>query len=118
LEDFNLGRDIRSEAIDINHPDSKPEITLTFLLDKETFAKIAKEIALNLTVAESLLIAVRKTYPNTYLCFFPEELETKLSATISDQSRAQMQDIHVLHAQIIELHSAYPQIEVDVPDID
>lgn len=117
LEDFNTARDIRNESIPLSQTDSKPEISVTFSLDKETFAAVAKKISLNATLNEPSLIVVTKTYPKVYSFDFPEGLKRKLTGTV-DESKTKKARIEHLHSQIVTLHLNNSQIGGKVPDLD
>ena len=118
LEDFNVGRDIRKDAIPINQLDSKPEITLSFSLDEETLIEVSKQTHLNFAINRPLFISSKKTFPNTYSCALPKELEAKLKGTTDNEFKAARQEILDLYSQIDNLHSTYPQIGGDLPNLD
>lgn len=91
LEDFNVAKEIRKEAIPIYDNSLKPEIELSIELDKEDLNKITEEFKFeNMEVGEVFLV-VKKVFPNNYevsdesiSIFIPErkKLVEKISESI------------------------------------
>ena len=118
LEDFNYYKNIRDEAIQLHEPDLKPEISLSFKLDTESFEEIAEQVSLNYAISKPITITVKKTYPNIYFYVLPKPIEEKLSGQIDDKLNEDRQRIHEIRSQILNLISSYPQIEDEVPEAD
>ena len=117
LEDFNVGRNIREDAIPINQPNPKPEITLAFPLDAKTFAEVAKQTHLNFTITRPLLISIKKTFPNTYSCVLPREMESEFKGITDSKYKDARQRIREMYSQIENFHANYPQILGDLPNL-
>lgn len=68
LEDFNINKDIREEAIPISNKLLKPEIELLAELGKEDIEKINQEFNLGLKIIKKneFLLIIKKIYPKDY----------------------------------------------------
>jgi len=66
LEDFNLNKKIREEAIPLHEKDAVPEIAVTFRVDKETLEKIFNAIELEIKDSKLANIEIIKKYPDDY----------------------------------------------------
>jgi len=66
LEDFNLNKKIREEAIPLHEKEVVPEIAVTFRVDKETLEEIFNAIKLEIKDSKLANIEIIKKYPNDY----------------------------------------------------
>jgi len=66
LEDFNVDKAIREEAIPIQNPDAIPEIAVTFEIDKETLNNISDMINFKIKTTKSSNVEIIKKYPGEY----------------------------------------------------
>jgi len=66
LEDFNVDREIRKEAIPIHDSSLKPEIELSIELDKEDLNKIVERFKLENVEEDKILLTIKKVFPKKY----------------------------------------------------
>lgn len=66
LEDFDTDKKIRESAKPIKSPESIPEISITFNIEKETVKEIFEEIKSPLKATTDLEIELIKTFPDVY----------------------------------------------------
>lgn len=66
LEDFNIEKPIREEAIPQQDDESIPKIIMTFEMDKTTLKSIASNIQLKISETKNVDIEIVKIYPNSY----------------------------------------------------
>lgn len=66
LEDFDTERPIREASIHIHNEDAKPEISLTFEVDKSVLKEIANEKDISIATSKSIHLEITKQYPNDY----------------------------------------------------
>jgi len=66
LEDFNVDKNIREEAIPIYNKNLKPQIELTVKLNKKDLNKIVEKFKIQNPKIDELKLIIRKTYPNDY----------------------------------------------------
>ncbi|MBU4216923.1 ATP-binding protein [Candidatus Parcubacteria bacterium] len=93
LEDFDTNNKIRESAKPIKSPDSTPEISISFIIEKNDINEILQEIKNPLKVASDVEIELIKTFPDNYSfgqctsqkeIFSHEEIE-KTKKTIMDK---------------------------------
>ena len=66
LEDFNIEKPIREEAIPQQDDESIPKIIMTFEMDKTILKSIASNIQLKISETKNVDIEIVKIYPNSY----------------------------------------------------
>jgi len=66
LEDFNVDREIRKEAIPIHDSSLKPEVELSIELDKEDLNKIVERFKLENVEEDKILLTVKKVFSRSY----------------------------------------------------
>lgn len=66
LEDFDTDKKIRESAKPIKSPESIPEISVTFIIEKDTVKEILEEIKSPLKATSDLEIELIKTFPDVY----------------------------------------------------
>ncbi len=66
LEDFDTDKKIRESAKPIKSPESVPEISITFIVEKDTIKEILEEIKSPLKATDDLEIEIIKTFPDVY----------------------------------------------------
>jgi len=66
LEDFDTDKKIRESAKPIKSPESVPEISITFIVKKETIKEIFEEIKSPPKATDDLEIELVKTFPDVY----------------------------------------------------
>jgi len=66
LEDFDTDKKIRESAKPIKSPESIPEISITFIVEKDTIKEILEEIKSSLKATDDLEIEIIKTFPDVY----------------------------------------------------
>jgi len=67
LEDFNVDKDIREEAIPIENKEAKPEISVTFLLEEKDLKKIEDRLNIKIDKEDKdIKITITKTYRKNY----------------------------------------------------
>jgi predicted ATPase len=66
LEDFDTDKKIRESAKPIKSPASVPEISITFIVEKDTIKEIFEEIKSPLKATGDLEIELIKTFPDVY----------------------------------------------------
>lgn len=66
LEDFDTDKKIRESAKPIKSPESVPEISITFTVEKDTIKEILEEIESPLKATADIEIELIKTFPDVY----------------------------------------------------
>lgn len=66
LEDFDTDKKIRESAKPIKSPESVPEISITFIVEKDTVNEIFEEIKSSLKATGDFEIEIIKTFPDIY----------------------------------------------------
>jgi predicted ATP-dependent endonuclease of OLD family len=66
LEDFDTDKKIRESAKPIKSPESVPEISITFIVEKDTVNEIFEEIKSPLKATDDFEIEIIKTFPDIY----------------------------------------------------
>lgn len=66
LEDFDTDKKIRENAKPIKSPDEKPEISITFVVEKDTIKEILQEIGSSLKATGDIELELIKTFPDEY----------------------------------------------------
>lgn len=66
LEDFDTDKTIRETAKPIKSPDTKPEISITFVVGKDTIKEVFEEIKSPLKATEDIDLEVIKVFPDKY----------------------------------------------------
>ncbi|MHA1972560.1 MAG: ATP-dependent nuclease [Candidatus Hodarchaeales archaeon] len=74
LEDFDTEKAIRQDAVPIHDSNLKPEISITFELEKEEFGKISE----NIIADKENRIILKKSFDNEYSIINTEELFSKI----------------------------------------
>ena len=118
LEDFNINRKIRKEAIHIHHPEAKPEIVITFEIDDETLKKISKETGLGIQTTKPANVEITKRFPNEYTYVFSKELKKILDMTDTQVLKTKQKQVTDIHTRIKNICSEFPQIGGTLPKID
>ncbi len=128
LEDFNVDKEIRKEAIPIWDPNLKPEIELTLKLKQEEIEEIIEEIRkLSMETKplekNEILLTIKKVFPKKYelsndslLLFLqdnPKELSVKISKLIL-QIREKVLNFPLDESRVEELNYR-PNLENYIP---
>ena len=109
LENFNIVKEIREEAIPIIDAGAKPRIEIAFEIDKETLEEIYREIGIEIKPARPVVITLIKEHPTEYR-YYLEEL-TKIPGIIDESLTKRLQkQVSNLHKQIQGIYDKYPQI--------
>lgn len=66
LEDFDTDKEIRKSAIPIHNESSKPEIIITFNVEKNIVNEILKTIEFGENIDSDMTLTIKKEFPNTY----------------------------------------------------
>lgn len=66
LEDFDTDEKIRESAKPIKSPDAVPEISITFIVEKETLKEILAEIKSTVKATADVELEIIKTFPDKY----------------------------------------------------
>ena len=66
LEDFDTQESIRETAKPIKSPDAIPEISITFIVEKNTIKEVLEEIKSSTKATKDLELEIVKTFPNQY----------------------------------------------------
>ncbi len=66
LEDFDTDAKIRESAKPIKSPDAIPEISITFIVGKDTIGEIFTEIGSTQKVVDDVELEIIKTFPDSY----------------------------------------------------
>lgn len=66
LEDFDTDNKIRESAKPIKSPEATPEISITFIVEKDTIKEIFEEIKSPLKATSDIEIELIKTFPDVY----------------------------------------------------
>ena len=66
LEDFDTDKKIRETAKPIKSPEKTPEISITFIIEKDTIKEILQEIGSPLKANADVELELIKTFPDTY----------------------------------------------------
>lgn len=117
LEDFNIDKNIRDEAIPYNNKELKPQIEITFNIDSETLKVIFEEVKLDIKVlnAKSLDFKITKLYPNEYS--FSNKDELFLKENHKDLPSSKKEEIDNLYSDLKNLYLKYPQIGGELPEL-
>lgn len=118
LEDFNINKRIRKEAIHLYHPEAKPEIAITFEIDKETLNKTLNELGLEIETTKSASVEIMKKYPSEYTYSFDKEHKKIFDMTDAQMLKTKQKQITDIHTQIKVICSGFPQIGATLPKID
>ncbi len=118
LEDFNINKMIREEAISLHRSQVKPEISITFEMNEAELQEIYEILSLKLEPSQPITaIEITKRYPNEYIL---SEESVKLLGITDPQLLRKLQNqtggfythIKKVHQ---DLHNDYPQIGNDLP---
>lgn len=63
LEDFDTDKQIRETAKPIKSPDKTPEISITFVVEKDTIKEILQEIGSSLKASADIELELTKRFP-------------------------------------------------------
>jgi len=115
LEDFDTDKNIRESAKPIKLPDAKPEISITFEVDKNTIKDILKEINSPEKMTTDIDLEVIKTFPNIYT-FGTSTIENEL---FDDKEIEKIQkSIKDRWGKVKLLHAKYPQLNGNLFDFE
>ena len=115
LEDFDTDKKIRENAKPIKSPDEKPEISITFVVEKDTIKEILQEIGSSLKATADIELELIKTFPDEYNfgnstleneIFGGKEID-KIQKSIGDK-----------WSKIKSLHGKYPALGGSLFDFD
>jgi len=118
LEDFNVNKKIRKEAIHLHHQEAKPEIAITFEMDEETLNKILDETELGIKTNKPANVEITKRYPNEYIFAFSEEFAKLLDTTDAQLLKTKQKEITEIYTQIKETRLQFPQLGGTLPKVD
>lgn len=107
LEDFDTDKNIRESAKPIKSPDAKPEISITFEVDKNTIKEVLEEISSAKKGSADVELEVIKTFPNIYN-FSAKTLENELFG--GEEIKKIRKSIKDRWAEVKLLHAKYPQL--------
>lgn len=116
LEDFNIGESIRKDAIPLNDKKSKPEIVITFQIDKDTLKEIYEEIGLNIKVTKPINIEIIKIYPKNYI--LSEESVKELGFKDENILGAKQKNVENTYKQLNKICQQFPQIADSLPKLN
>ncbi|MDP8212119.1 MAG: AAA family ATPase [Candidatus Zapsychrus exili] len=116
LEDFSTEREIRKEAINIHNREAKPEIAVTFQIEKRTLNEIFGEINLAIKAPKIVNVKIIKDYPAKYS--FSEE--TIKSIGIKDERLLKIKGKEIANSykKIKDIHEEFPQISGTFPELN
>lgn len=118
LEDFNVGRQIREDAVHIHHPEAKPEIWITFEIEVETLNEISDTIGLGLRSTKPVSVEFGKSYPDHYLYRLSSESRRMLGIKDERLLKRKEREITDSYKKLKVIHSEFPQIGGTLPEID
>lgn len=119
LEDFNIGKEIRKEAVPIIDEDRKPRVEIAFEIDKETLEEIYHEIGIEISPARPVVITLIKRHPAEYR-YYREEV-SRIPGIIDERlSQKLRKQVSNLHKRIQNTYDKYPQIggATSLPEIN
>jgi len=91
LEDFNINKNIRDEGIPIADKEAKPEITITFLLEKKDLKKLEDNFNVKIK-NEDIKIIITKKYRNNYEI----DLEKIIELIFPNEKNTRNQILHLI----------------------
>lgn len=115
LEDFDTNEKIRESAKPIKSPDAIPEISITFIVEKDTIKEILTEIGSSQKAVADVELEIIKTFPDIYTfgeatkendLFGTKEVE-KIQKSIKDK-----------WSKVKSLQTKYPQLAGTVFDFE
>lgn len=118
LEDFNINRAIREDAVHIQHKELKPEVSINFEIDEDTITTISNEIGLGRRRPKPIRIEFIKSYPNEYTYRLSDESRTMLGIRDERLLRSRQKEIADIYTRIKDIYSEFPQIGGTLPEID
>ena len=118
LEDFSTNKSIRKEAIHLHHPDAKPEISITFQIDKGEISEILNEQGISLDVENSGIIEISKAYPNSYTYLLSNEFSQMLAKTEDYLKKDIKDNIISIYKDIQGFQAQFKQIDEKLPKLD
>jgi len=107
LEDFDTDEKIRDTAKPIKSPEAIPEISITFIVEKDTIKEVLTEIGSTQKAVADIELEIIKTFPDIYTfgkttkeneLFGTKEIE-KIQKSIKDK-----------WSKVKALHTKYPQL--------
>jgi len=107
LEDFGTGKKIRGNAIPIKTPNDKPEISLTFIIEKDTIKEVLQEIGISQKVPTDIELEIIKSFPDKYA--FSESASKNDFFDDKDIGKIQ-KSLTGKWEKIKKLHEKYPQV--------
>ena len=107
LEDFDTGTKIRESAKPIKSPEAIPEISITFIADKDTIQEVFTEIVSTQKAVANIELEIIKTFPDTYT-FGKETLKNDLFGAkeiekIHKSIRDKWNKVRALHTKYTQL---------------
>ena len=116
LEDFNINKSIREEAIPIQNAEAKPEIVVTFEIDKETLTEISNRIKFRIKPTEARNVEIIKNYPNEY--FLSNESLKSLGIKDKYLRKIDQEAITEDSRKISGIYSDFPGVGGVLPKLD
>jgi len=107
LEDFDTDNKIRETAKPIKSPDAIPEISITFIVEKDTIKEIFEEIKSPLKATTDIEIELIKTFPDVY-SFGKSTLQNEIFG--SKEIEKIQKSIKDKWSKVKALHTKYPQL--------
>ncbi len=107
LEDFDTDEKIRDTAKPIKSPEAIPEISITFIVEKDTVKEVLTEIGSTQKVVADIELEIIKTFPDIYT-FGKTTKENELFGT-KEVEKIQ-KSIKDKWSKIKALHTKYPQL--------
>lgn len=115
LEDFDTDRQIREEAKPIKDPNSLPEISVTFEIEKDDLEDIFDEIGLEKNNLGNTKLEIIKLFPDNYS--IPDKsfktLGLKDDASIKKKIEKIYKNIHTIHGKHNQLGGNLPEFNLD-----
>lgn len=116
LEDFNINKSIREEAIPVQNAEAKPEIVVTFEIDKETLTEISNRIKFRIKSTEARNVEIIKNYQNEY--FLSNESLKSLGIKDKYLRKRDQEAITEYSRKISVIYSDFPGVGGVLPKLD
>lgn len=121
LEDFNKDKVIRDEAVPIQNQEAKPEIAVTFEINKKTLTVISDRINFKIETTKSHNVEIIKKYPNEF--FLSNESLKSLGIKDEQLKINDQNEIRGYHRRISGILTQFPGVELPgiggvLPELD
>lgn len=115
LEDFDTDKKIRESAKPIKLPDAIPEISITFIVEKNTIKEILTELDITQRVATDVELEIIKTFPDVYT-FSKTSKENEIFG--AKEIEKTQKSINDKWSKVKSLQTKYPQLGGTVFDFE